>query len=872
MEVCPVCGASVPLSALEVHVNRHFDEAPALNGRHEPAVPTARCTLCGLSVPLAQLDAHERGHARASWKPNSTAAAAAATAAAAEAGNLVDAAATAAAVANPAAAVTGAAAAPPSPSSSTSSDVMIISTPNSPNRAPAHANGATASGPSAASATPPTHGPAGAAMGRHVPSVICPYGCGLWIPVSELDSHELAHQMAGPRPQQGDPGGAKRRDAAATAAAAAPGAAGSSGSGAPRDGADGDEDWMEAGFDDTDYDNLYGDDAADEAVAAAVAEEEAARRRQEEEDFEALRAKYGFSNKRPGRCFSCGQEGHWSAECPQRGRAPAPPSARLSTDPRVLAQQQRPDPQMRLAGVPRLVHLLRDCLAAAPGGGGAGGGGGASSSTSTSSYRALLCCPLQHFGATGADRGWGCGWRNIQMLGSALLLRDPALRAALFAGAGFVPDIASLQAWLESAWAAGFDPLGCESLGGRIQGDRKWIGTTEAAALLRSFGVRAQIVDFEGAGGPDAAEPGSLVRCPDGATLHVAVECDLCGTCPIRGVRHRSLSRPNFDLCAACRAGGRPEAAAAAPYAETGSAGTAATAAAAKPPPPQGRGGPPQQRQGARPYHHQHQHQQQQQPHLHQPLVDWVWSYFSGTHQPTRHMWAPPTVSELAAARAAAAGAAVGEAAAAAAAPPQGRPAGGSGGGGGGGGLGGSGSGGFAGPSAGSDGAEGGGGGGGGGGGTAMPPPSRPPGPPALQLRSSPVTITGMPPLYFQHEGHSRTIIGVERRRQRTSTTTPSTTTSSSSTSSGPSFVEVTTLLVLDPGAPSAALEAALAHRRGWQRFVRRGVHTLTRPQYQLMYVDVATEGRGGVVAAAPEELRGLKVIAAAEKHRAPTT
>lgn len=26
---------------------------------------------------------------------------------------------------------------------------------------------------------------------------MCPYGCGQWIPVSELDSHELAHQMTG---------------------------------------------------------------------------------------------------------------------------------------------------------------------------------------------------------------------------------------------------------------------------------------------------------------------------------------------------------------------------------------------------------------------------------------------------------------------------------------------------------------------------------------------------------------------------------------------------------------------------------------------------------------------------------------------------
>ncbi|GFR53087.1 hypothetical protein Agub_g15781, partial [Astrephomene gubernaculifera] len=110
-------------------------------------------------------------------------------------------------------------------------------------------------------------------------------------------------------------------------------------------------------------------------------------------------------------------------------------------------------------------------------------------------------------------------------------------------------------------------------------------------------------------------------------------------------------------------------------------------------------------------------------------------------------------------------------------------------------------------------------------------------------LRSSPVTLTGMPPLYFQHEGHSRTIIGIERRRApppRTAASNPPSGGGSSSSSGGGQAGYVTTLLVLDPGAPSAALEAALVQRRQWQRLVRRGVHTLTRPQYQLMYVDLA--------------------------------
>ncbi|GLI65824.1 hypothetical protein VaNZ11_009453, partial [Volvox africanus] len=732
----------------------------------------------------------------------------------------------------------------------------------------ARAPGATySSGPTSSTAPPLT-----AKASPCLPSVICPYGCGQWIPVSELDSHELAHQMASPA--QGPAG-----TATAAAAAAASGRV-------QRSAAGEEEDWMEMGFDDTDY--SYGEDALGDAVAAAVAAEEAAAAaRREELDFEALRARYGFSNKAPqrsGRCFTCGQEGHWSIECPNRpGRAlptattvngtaaTATAVTRFSTLPAELTRQQRPDPQTRRAdgggGAMRLVHVLKSCLeAAAPPPPSRGG-------VTTLSYQAFLCGPLQHFSATALDRGWGCGWRNIQMLSSALLVRDKTLRTAMYGGAGYVPDIPSLQAWLESAWAAGFDRLGCESLGGRIQGERKWIGATEAAALLRSFGVRAQIVDFEGSGSEGPLIPGSMVYDPDGATLHLAVECDMCGTCPIRGVRHHSLTRGNFDLCAECRAGGRPEVAAAAPYEETGAppappGGGAGGADGAdgldslrsnsrgpRPPPPPP--SPPSRGQN-----------------LHQALVDWVWRYFSGEHQPTRHMCefkhqshhqqhqpsmagsGPPLPAPSPAqwpqsgmgrdmavglnAGAVAGGSAAVATGAAALAPWPVATA-------------------FSSfPSS----------------SVGVPPPLQPPPPPPL--RSSPVTITGMPPLYFQHEGHSRTIIGIERRVDRvltatatatstspaiaTATATATTNATSTSTNTFPpsnttittattttntTTITTTTLLVLDPGAPSTKLESALAQRRGWQRLVRRGVHTLTRPQYQLMYVDVPA-GTGG--------------------------
>ncbi|KAK0592936.1 hypothetical protein LWI29_028008 [Acer saccharum] len=94
------------------------------------------------------------------------------------------------------------------------------------------------------------------------------------------------------------------------------------------------------------------------------------------------------------------------------------------------------------------------------------------------------------------DVGWGCGWRNIQMLASYLLSKRQDARDFLFGGCGFVPDISSLQRWLEIAWEKGFDTIGSHHFNKTVYGSRKWIGTTEFAALFRSFGFRARIVDF----------------------------------------------------------------------------------------------------------------------------------------------------------------------------------------------------------------------------------------------------------------------------------------------------------------------------------------------------------------------------------------
>ncbi|MCL7032618.1 hypothetical protein MKW94_018920 [Papaver nudicaule] len=103
---------------------------------------------------------------------------------------------------------------------------------------------------------------------------------------------------------------------------------------------------------------------------------------------------------------------------------------------------------------------------------------------------------VEHFQSVETeDEGWGCGWRNIQMLCSHLLTRREG-KEAMFGGLGFVPDIASLQRWLEIAWKRGFDAVGSNLLGNKVYGTDKWISTAECATLFRSFGLRARIVDF----------------------------------------------------------------------------------------------------------------------------------------------------------------------------------------------------------------------------------------------------------------------------------------------------------------------------------------------------------------------------------------
>eukprot|EP00051_Salpingoeca_urceolata_P008934 m.110082 g.110082 ORF g.110082 m.110082 type:complete len:552 (-) comp16017_c0_seq2:135-1790(-) len=100
------------------------------------------------------------------------------------------------------------------------------------------------------------------------------------------------------------------------------------------------------------------------------------------------------------------------------------------------------------------------------------------------------------------------------------------------------------------------------------------------------------------------------------------------------------------------------------------------------------------------------------------------------------------------------------------------------------------------------------------------------------------------PPLYFQHQGHSRTIVGIERRQDG---------------DKPPRFF----LLLLDPGCPGATYKSHLAEGRGWERLFKRGVHTLRMKQYQLVQCT-------GIIKPGTQEHRLARVMSASEVHGKP--
>lgn len=99
---------------------------------------------------------------------------------------------------------------------------------------------------------------------------------------------------------------------------------------------------------------------------------------------------------------------------------------------------------------------------------------------------------------------WSCGFRNLQMLLSALLpllAADHAYFAALpsdsASGNVFdIPSLLALQQSLEASWRAGYDPQGAQHYRHRLAGTQQLIGAMEVATCLDYFGVDATVVQF----------------------------------------------------------------------------------------------------------------------------------------------------------------------------------------------------------------------------------------------------------------------------------------------------------------------------------------------------------------------------------------
>lgn len=109
--------------------------------------------------------------------------------------------------------------------------------------------------------------------------------------------------------------------------------------------------------------------------------------------------------------------------------------------------------------------------------------------------RVWLSTVVDHFQSSFGDKGWGCGYRNFQMLLSSLLQND-AYDDCLKGMS--VPCIPKIQSMIEDAWKEGFDPQGASQLNNRLQGTKAWIGACEVYTLLTSLRIKSSCysVDF----------------------------------------------------------------------------------------------------------------------------------------------------------------------------------------------------------------------------------------------------------------------------------------------------------------------------------------------------------------------------------------
>lgn len=146
------------------------------------------------------------------------------------------------------------------------------------------------------------------------------------------------------------------------------------------------------------------------------------------------------------------------------------------------------------------------------------------SQASSNVINTWMCSTVDHYASTYGDKGWGCGYRNCQMLFSCLVkhngYNDLLYKAWSLIGGNSssnfngdnpsrsaLPSISRIQRMIEFAWSQGFDAPGAEQLGSKLVNTRKWIGPTEVVTLLSSLRIKCKMIDFHRPTRSDGCHP-----------------------------------------------------------------------------------------------------------------------------------------------------------------------------------------------------------------------------------------------------------------------------------------------------------------------------------------------------------------------------
>jgi len=109
--------------------------------------------------------------------------------------------------------------------------------------------------------------------------------------------------------------------------------------------------------------------------------------------------------------------------------------------------------------------------------------------------KAFNICPHVDFESMGSAEGFGCGYRNLQMMIS-YLIRFPNLKRSLLKNSGTVPSILSIQESIEAAWKCNFDKISANQFQFSLKGSTKWIGTSEIVTFFSYYRLRTAIYQF----------------------------------------------------------------------------------------------------------------------------------------------------------------------------------------------------------------------------------------------------------------------------------------------------------------------------------------------------------------------------------------